>query len=456
MSRVTCYLGGPRVIRLDSVFSPLKLVVFLYVPLLLLYVLSSRSVFALDFNSRKTLSWTGFAFFALAIVCFAAGAKAGGNRVPRPGRSRAENAAFEPHELPAATRRSLAVLLEAALSITVGAYLLWFGLGVVRAGGIGSFLSTWRTNPHYVKEVTLATLPGVTTLTQLAVAGIPLAIAFGFVRRGSVVRTLVVLVAVLAVLRTLFFSERLAFIELVVPIAFLVLSPRRVTVPRVVIYAVSFVLAAMVFFSITELRRTYVYTHNFSAQRSATRFFGYYLTSVNNGMAVIDDYPASTPFASTGEFLWRFPALKNLRVDDFAGVGTVSLHYPDLFGVDPDTFWPQAFSDQDLSYEFNVFTAPGFLAADFGWAALIALFVLGFVSGRLYRKTASSPFHRAFYAVWLVGLFEFMRILYFTSTRVFPAYLVFVAAALVLRQGVPLAARLRVPPLAAVSRRLPS
>jgi hypothetical protein len=42
--------------------------------------------------------------------------------------------------------------------------------------------------------------------------------------------------------------------------------------------------------------------------------------------------------------------------------------------------------------------------------------------------------------VWLVGLFEFMRILYFTNTRMFPAYLVFIAAYLVVRRRAPLGA----------------
>ena len=67
--------------------------------------------------------------------------------------------------------------------------------------------------------------------------------------------------------------------------------------------------------------------------------------------------------------------------------------------------------------------------------------MLGVVSGALYRRSETSAFHRALYAVWLVGLFEFMRILYFTNTRVFPAYLVFAAAYLVLRRR----ARARIP-----------
>ena len=203
--------------------------------------------------------------------------------------------------------------------------------------------------------------------------------------------------------------------------------------PRVVLYAISFVAAAMLLFAVTELRRTYVYTDNFSVTRSATRFLGYYLTSVNNGMVVIDQYPARTPFYASGEMLWRFPGIRDLRVDHLPGVGNISLAYSDVFGVDPESFWPSAFANQGLDYEFNVFTAPGFLAADFGWAALVAMLLLGFVSGRLFLRAATSPFHRAFYAIWLVGLLELMRILYVANVRLFPAYLVLLAAYLVVR-----------------------
>jgi oligosaccharide repeat unit polymerase len=432
MSNLVAPFRGSRVIRLGSVFSPLSLVAFLYVPLLVLYVASSKTVYTDEFGSRKTLSWTGFAYFSLALLTFAVGAKAGGDAVGEKAGRRGGGEADS--KLMPAQRRSLAVLLEASLVLCIGAYVVWFGRGVLRAGGITRFFEIWRSDPHRIKEGILTTLPGITTLTQLAVASIPLVVAYGLFRRGSALRVLVVLVFALATARTVLFSERLAFIELVVPIAFLLLAPRKITVPRVVAYALAFLAAAMMFFAVTELRRTYVYTHNFSASRSSIRFFGYYLTSVNNGMAVIDDYPARTPFYSTGEFFWLFPGLRDLRVEHLPAIGTVSLRYQDAFGVDPPHFWPHAFGVQGLDYEFNVFTGPGFLAADFGWAGLIAVLVLGVISGRLYRKSEASVFHRAFYAVWLVGLFEFMRILYFVSTRVFPAYLVFVAAYLIVRR----------------------
>ena len=323
--------------------------------------------------------------------------------------------------------------------VSIAAYVLWFARGILRAGGITTLFETWRRDPEHVKGELLATLPGVTTLTQLAVAAIPLAIAFKLVRPGSAIRVLVVVVFALAVVRTALFSERLALIELLLPLAFLIAAPRKVTVPRIALYALAFLLAAITFFAATELRRSYAYTSDFSASRATTRFFGYYLTSVNNGMAVVDEYPARTPFYWSGEFLWRLPVVGDLRVEHLPGIGTVNLRYADAFGIDPESFWFQASAAQGLDYEFNVFTAPGYLAADFGWAALVAIFVLGLISGRLYARTAESAFHRALYGVWLVGLFEFMRILYFTNTRIFPAYLVFLAAYLVLRRRAPVA-----------------
>jgi oligosaccharide repeat unit polymerase len=418
------------VIRLERVFSPLGAVLIIYCPLLLLYLVSSDAVFENDFSSRKAFTWAAFAYFGLGILLFAAGAAAGKDRARRrPSGGLGRNG--EP--LSRARKRSLTVLIETSLVLSLVAYAVWFLLGIIRAGGIGTVLATWRNDPHAVKDL-FATLPGVTTLTQLAVAAVPLAIVYGIAARGTLARKLVVAVLVLATLRAVFLEERLALIEVFVPLAYLKLAPRRLPVTKVWVCAIAVLVAAISFFAVTELRRTYAYTHDFSAGRVTTRFFGYYLTSINNGFMTIDDYPGRTPAYSTTEFLWQFPVLGDLRVDELPGVGTVSVRYSDLTGVDPPSFWQQALFAQGLSDEYNVFSTPGYLAGDFGWFGLVGLFVLGFVSGLLYRRAAATPFHRALYGVWLVGLLEFMRTYYFTNTRVFPAYLVFLAAYLVLRQ----------------------
>jgi oligosaccharide repeat unit polymerase len=429
-------LRAQHEIRLAALFSPLTLTLLLYGPLLLLYAVSSSSVFRTEFGSRKALSTTGFLFFAFALVVFAVGAHMGARAAPTARRP-------DP-DLSPSRRRSLAVLLEAALIASLGAYAVWFARGILNAGGVAELFEIWRTDPHRVKAEIMTTVPGVTTMTQLAVAAVPLVIAFGLYRRGSALRILVVTLVVLAVARAVLFNERLALIELVVPIVYLVAAPRRLTVPRVALFAAAFAASALTLFAVTELRRTYVYTDDFSAARASTRFLGYYLTSINNGMVVVDEYPARTPFYASGEMLWLFPGLRDLRLDHLPVVGNVSLAYSDLAGVDPERFWPRAFATQGLDYEFNVFTAPGYLAADFGWAALIAVLLLGILSGRLYRQAERSPFHRAFYAVWLVGLLELMRILYVANVRVFPAYLVLGAAYLVVRRSAP-ATRRRAP-----------
>ena len=80
---------------------------FLFAPLLLLYVATSDAVFWSEFGSRKTLTWTGFAYFALALLFFASGARAGGTLATR------RELRLGPDPEPAAyQRRSLAVLLE--------------------------------------------------------------------------------------------------------------------------------------------------------------------------------------------------------------------------------------------------------------------------------------------------------------------------------------------------------
>jgi oligosaccharide repeat unit polymerase len=415
---------GPATVELRRLFSPLALVALMYVPLLALFAATSPSIFSGEFLSVKHLTTTSFAYFTAAIFLFACGAALGG-RMPlrRPLRHAFEQSAREDGYRVA----RLAPFLHATMLVAALAYLTWFAVGVARAGGPSAFITTWLDNPFAVKTELLRTIPGVTTLTQLSVAAVPLALAFGLLGRGGKLRGLAVLLVVLATARSFLFSERLALLEVVVPILYLLLSERRVTVPKALLYSLAAGTAILVVFTAAELRRTYVYSHNFSVPRVTARFLGYYLTSIDNGSTIIDEYPAATPFANTGQILWRFPGVSAVDASDLPPLGTVSLRYTDLFGVDPDPFWREAFAEQGLNYEYNVFTTPGFLAADFGWFALPLFLLLGLYSGALYRRARTSPLHRALYAVWFVGLLEFMRIFYFLNTRVFPAYLVFMA-----------------------------
>ena len=228
--------GKAHIVSLRIAFSPLALVAFMYVPVVLLYIVSDEGVFAIEFDSRKTMSLSGMVFFALALLAFAAGAKLGDDAArarKTPDRGRLG--------LTRSQRRGLTVLIEAALALSVAAYAIWFARGFARAGGIIELFEIWRAEPLRIKTEIMPTLPGVTTLTQLAVAAIPLAIAFKLAPRKSLARALVVVVLVLAASRAVLLGERLALLELIVPILFLILAPRKVTIPRIAVYAGAFV-----------------------------------------------------------------------------------------------------------------------------------------------------------------------------------------------------------------------
>jgi oligosaccharide repeat unit polymerase len=417
-------MRGAATIELRRLFSPLTFTVAVYAPLLGLFLLMSPSLFAGEYHSTKHISSAAVLYFSGALLLFGGGAAVGrGLELRRPLRHAFEQAA--PSD--AYRLRRLAPVLRSLLLVSLAAYLGWFAIGFIRAGGPGPFVEAWLSSPFYVKTQLLRTIPGLTTLTQLAVAAIPLALAFGLLGRRGKLRPLAISIVIFAAARAFVFSERLALLELIVPVAYLLLAERRVAVPKVLLYSLGIGVAILAVFAATELRRTYVYTHDFSLSKVTARFFGYYVTSLDNGGVVIDQYPAATPFANSGQMLWRFPLIEHFRADDLPAVGTVSLRYADIFGKDPDVLWSSAFAAQGLSDEYNVFTTPGFLAADFGWLALPVLLLLGMYSGALYTRARSSPFHRALYAVWLVGLLEFMRIIYFFDTRVLPAYIVFAA-----------------------------
>jgi hypothetical protein len=440
-------------ISLDLLFSPITLAIGLYVPLFLLFLITDPAVFDSEFGVTKSSSITGLVYLSLALLLFTFGALAGLRIVALP---RRRPAAFA-EDVDDSFLDALARGLRGALLLTVTAYVFWFGSGVVRAGGLSAFVHQWSTNPEMVKSDVLRTIPGVTTLTQLAVAAVPLAIAFGVHRRRGMTPLIATVVA-LALIRSFIFSERLALLELVVPLVYLGLGRRIVLVPRAVLFAGASVLAVLVLFTATEARRSIVYTHNFSVTHMTARFFGYYLTCVNNAVVVADHYRAATPSMFTGEMFWKFPLVDKVHVEDAPVLGTVSLRYEDVFGEDPATFWPTAFSNSGLSYEYNSFTTPGYLAGDLGWAGLAIVLLLGVYSGMLYKRARTDPFHRALYAMWLVGLLEFMRIIYFFNTRALPAYIVFALVYLALvRRGNVLAWRrttglLRTPRGRAISR----
>ncbi|BAU48124.1 hypothetical protein SVA_1562 [Sulfurifustis variabilis] len=297
------------------------------------------------------------------------------------------------------------------LLVALGAYAFWFALSMDRSGGFEALLARMASDPYYVKAHLMETVPGITTLTQVAVLAVPLMLVSG--KGGSLDRLLIVAILVLAGARAYLHSERLALLELLVPMAFLWASGRRLgRAPTLAGFAVLLAAGVMLFVAF-EATRSLIYLGiegpDAAAEYGLVRLVGYYLTSINNGLFVIREAAFDTPLYSVLGALWALPGADEI--------------YRALAGPAPD-YPVDLINRGDLNPEFGTVTAPGSWVADLGWVgAGVAAAFFGCVSGWLYRRAPLTPVAAACYAVWLVGLLEFMRIPYFTDTRLVPAYL---------------------------------
>ena len=401
----------------DRVFSPLTLLLAFQVPLLILFLLVSRGAFFTAYGSQKAMSGLALAYFALALAAYGLGALIG-TRLPIPTRAVAQRS-------PEQTVRAMRFVVYVGLGVGILAYILWFGLGVVKAGGPLALLHAYASSPYYVHTTLLETVPGVTTLIELPIAAIALALAYGIYRERYVL-ALIGIVVVFVLMRVVLDSSRLSLYELLVPLFYL--FGRRWTRWRLLAMGAGFLAAFVAVFLISDALRL----HGFSIQARVFRLAGYYLNSINNGFVAAAHYSSATPLWANGQMLWKFPVLS-----DF-------ISYQKVVHVDIGYVMDPYYEANGVSPAYTTFTLPGQLALDFGWLGVYIMSGVGLASGLFYRLASLDPFYRAIYAVWLVGIVELMRENYFATTAVAPIYLLF-AVAYVVRRYAASGRRSRVP-----------
>lgn len=403
-----------RSVRTDVLFAPYFIALALYVPLLALFLATPDSVFRTRYLSSKYSSLEGAIFYALAIALFAGGALVGDLMARR----RYDTVESVPQRHARATLVRLCVI---GLALAVFGYAVWFGLAVSRAGGVGALVDTYRSDPATVRNYYFASVAGVTTLTQMAIGAVAVAVAYGLFRR-RLVAALVGLVIVLSALVAVLASQRLALVELAVPIAYLAVAGRKATLARLTLVTAAVVLVVGSFFISTEIRRTSPY-RPLAAGDAVYRFFEYYLGSINNAFALADRYSLATPFYFATQPVWEFPGASHagLTYEAISGIDAEELYAPTSTAPD------NVFVATGTTPRISTFGLAGQAAADFGWAAPLWFLGLGGVVGAVYRAASRRRFYRALYAVWIVGLLDFVRIDYFLATRVVPTYAVLAA-----------------------------
>lgn len=280
-------------------------------------------------------------------------------------------------------------------------------------------------------EGRVETIPGVTTLTQFGLAAVVVS-ALLLCQQPSVAEAAKLAVVVgLALPRAFLFTERLALLELAVPVVVIVAArfatrQRGLRVVRLVP-----VVAAPVLFAVFAL---FEYTRSWTFYRATTeagfprfaaeRLAGYYTTALNNGQLELlhTAAPGRWPY-TTMEAVWTAP-----------GVSHLNLHELLSGGPDPDYV---AMLDRYANPEFNNASglAPPFV--DFGtFGGLLYFLVIGIVAGLLYRgMRESSPAGMLLYPVLFVGLLELPRYLHWAQGRSLPAYLALGTLAVLLHRA---------------------
>jgi hypothetical protein len=333
--------------------------------------------------------------------------------------------------------------------VTVFGYLVWFASGVIRAGGIGGLLSALSyslsvpADPgalDYVKFVLFRTIPGVTTLTQVGVLYAAVE-ALLWARGGSVRRFALfrfALIVVLAFLRSIVLSERLALLEIILPVLVVLATTAQLKGrSRRFIHVAPLIMGFGAFglFSFGEYFRSWVFyrsIYNGSYfQFAAERFLGYYTTALNNA-AVVYYHEPPHPLRFTLNDLFQFPIVGNYVSWAYEYVGGRA--YEDSLNILRIYANPE-FNNVSmigaLLNEASVFLAP------------VVAFLLGVLSASLYRSFIRGRLVGALlYPSWFVGLLEISRIYYWPDERYFPAlaFAIFTLAVYVLAKilgGIP-------------------
>ena len=345
----------------------------------------------------------------------------------------------------------LSVLMKAetiAFRLTVLGYLLLGALGVSRGASPSLLLNSFTSQDNYTGQLKILFAPvaGVTSLTQIGIAYVVIAgIVLCHGRSPLVVRRLVI-VLVLGLLRSYLLTERLALLELVVPLLAIGATRLRQRPRRSGFLPFAPILALpvlLVIFGAFEYSRSWVFYRTRTTlsfpQFVVNRLAGYYATSYNNGaLQLAQPHDANRLPYNSIEAFWTAPGISQLDL------------YHRLTGENGADLLTRTLA-QYGNPEFN---NPGGLAVptiDFGRVGGAVFFlVAGLLVGLAYRSWVSGqPVGLLAYPVLFTGLLELPRYLYWTQGRVFPAMVfLLITAGVMHRAGKPKLIRRRTTVLA--------
>jgi hypothetical protein len=318
---------------------------------------------------------------------------------------------------------------------TIAGYLLLLALGASRGVTpftIPSIVANGGIDSGALKSA-YAPIAGLTTFTQLGIATVivgALLLVSGGDRRALIY---VIVVIAISVPRAYLLSERLATMELVVPLIVVLalagVTQGRATVARAWRRApLLFLPLVVVGFAVFEYARSWSFYSSRTAEAfpvwALERLLGYYVTSFNNGALVLTygDLPGRLPY-DTVEAVWTAPGIAQAQL------------YQRLSATGSDTRFDEILA-QHGNPEFNSPCGLCSFFVDYGRiGGLIALALAGLLLGTLYvHFIRANPVSLLVYPALVAGLFEFPRYVYWATGRLVPSMVALVVIALLVRR----------------------
>lgn len=346
------------------------------------------------------------------------------------------------------TTRQLAYLRSAGrilLALSLMGYALWVGIAVLNGVGFGDLEAVLERSSGAIGGLKSMARPvaGLTTLTQCG----PLAVAVGAILRrlgegGRWYWSLFPLAAV----RTLFYAERLALMEVAIPaliIAAVTVAPNRRGTTRMFTQVAPVLAgpAVWLLFAVSEYMRSWIYYQQGASQPFlawvSVRFVGYYATAFNNSAMYAANFPTgqAAPVYVLA-FLFNAPL-----IDTIVSPGLID-------GMTPSDWWWDI-RDRFGNVEFN--NSGSFLCSfgELGIAgALVYWVVFGAVFGRIYNglRHGSLPALLG-HSCLFVAILELPRFIYVAEGRSFPVVVALIIISLTYPHIVPAWRRIASAPL---------
>lgn len=297
------------------------------------------------------------------------------------------------------------------------AYAIWFGPMLASAPEVLLGAITAESGAVYDVRELSTRLPGITTLTQFGVAYVCIYAIRKFVNGERLPRRFDVFLAIImgaAIFRALVNSERIALVEVAIPLLVILCKGAQLTGARPLrIFRQTLPLlilgASPVFFTLFEYNRSWInhyqYEYDSLLEFALERFGLYYITSVNNFCGFLD-HSAWPTFTGEWSLLWlyRFPLIGPALAD--------------LVGADSGAAF-ETFLKEYATDEFNNPTGILIVYHDWGvFGGVLFLAAYGLFAGLAYRAFEQSRgLLQYIYPIVFYSFFEILRIGYLYDGR---------------------------------------